>query len=84
MVLLTSVFIVGCTNNEVEQDLRENMHKHPRRRCRAGGSKSFYPRRPEEMSIRSENSQIRKLSLIALEYDPDNDELLEKELLKRE
>lgn len=82
MILLTSLFLMGCTDNQVEEDWIENSDKESVEDVVQENAKVFIQEGPEEISIRSENSEIRQLSLFSLEYDPEKDELLETELLK--
>lgn len=83
MILLTSLFIVGCTNNNVEEERNDDRDKQAVEEVKEE-AKVFIEEGPETIAIRSENSGIKKLSLVALEYDPVEDELLEKETLKEE
>lgn len=82
MILLTSLFLMGCTDNQVEEDSNGNTDEESVEVVVQEDAKVFIQEGPEEISIRSENSEIRQLSLFSLEYDPEKDELLETELLK--
>ncbi|MDN6161835.1 MAG: hypothetical protein L0I79_03585 [Atopostipes sp.] len=90
IILLSTSFLVACTNNteeganeeqSPEEELLEE-NKTDKEIEEGKEAKVFIQEGPEEITIRSENADIRQLSLLSLEYDADEDELLEKETLK--
>lgn len=83
ILLLTSTFIVACSNNNSEEATNENTKKDEVEEvAEKEEAKVFIQEGPQEISIRSENINISKLSLLSLEYDSEKDELVEREVLK--
>lgn len=82
IILFASTFIMGCSPNEVKEETTESTDSQPVEEVREEEAKVFIQEGPEEITIRSENRTIHKLSLVALAYDPEEDVLLEKEILK--
>lgn len=82
IVLFVSIFIVGCSPNEVKEETIESTNSQPVEEVREEKAKVFIQEGPEEITIRSENRTISKLSLVVLAYDPEEDILLEEEILK--
>lgn len=89
MIVLASTFIVGCSNNnDTEKDTSENENEQvveeviEEEEKAKKEAKVFIQEGPEEISIRSENIKISKLSLVSLEYNTEEEALEEKEILK--
>ena len=88
-IFLTSLLMGACTapkdkeisneDNNNDSSTVEEVSKEDKEEVRV-----FIQESPEQISIRAENTEIRKLSLVSLEYDAENDELVEKEILKEE
>lgn len=81
IVLFTSTVLTACASPTFEDDTQQESEEMVVEET-VEEAKVFIEEGPEEISIRSENSDIAKLSLVSLEYDAEEDELLEKEVLK--
>ena len=83
ILLLATTFIAGCSTNDTTDDRSETPPKEEVEEVeKEKEAKVFIQEGPQEISIRSENIKISRLSLVSLEYDIEKENLVEGEILK--